>query len=72
MTATDPNWETLPPPAPPEEAQRRTTDPRTWVQENLFNSPVNSILTVVFGLIIAFVLFRTPGPECLEREPRPR
>jgi general L-amino acid transport system permease protein len=61
MTTAGPPTETtrLEPPAPPEESPREVRDPRRWTRENLFNSPLNTVLTVVFGVIIAFALFRT-------------
>ena len=49
----------------PEEARVVTTapvrepaTPREWVRENLFSSPFNTLLTVVFGLFAAFLLFQ--------------
>jgi general L-amino acid transport system permease protein len=39
---------------PPE----RRLPPGMWVRENLFNSPLNTVLTIVFGLLIAWVVFR--------------
>ena len=45
-----------PPPAP-EPPQRRVA-PRAWVRENLFSSVFNGVLTVVFGLLLAWVLYR--------------
>jgi general L-amino acid transport system permease protein len=60
MTTAGPPQETttLEPPAPPEESPRGQRDPRRWVGENLFNTPLNTVLTIVFGAIIAVVLFR--------------
>jgi general L-amino acid transport system permease protein len=42
----------------PEEAPEYRLPPRQWVRENLFNSTLNTILTIVFGVLIAFVVFR--------------
>jgi general L-amino acid transport system permease protein len=43
----------------PEEPRGESLPPRQWIRENLFNSPLNSVLTIVFGVLIAFVVFRT-------------
>jgi general L-amino acid transport system permease protein len=43
----------------PEEPPEHRLPPRQWVRENLFNSPLNTVLTIVFSALIAFVLFRT-------------
>lgn len=49
--------EPLPPPEPDAPPHARLP-PRQWVRENLFNSALNTVLTVVFGALIAFVVFR--------------
>ena len=36
----------------------RTIGARRWLRENLFSSPFNSAVTVVFGLILAWALYR--------------
>ncbi len=36
----------------------RRVDPRTWVKENLFRTWFNGILTVVFGVILGWALYR--------------
>ena len=41
-------------PAPP----TRRLPPKEWVRENLFRTWFNGILTVVFGLLLAWVLYR--------------
>ena len=46
--------EPLPLPEPP----RRRLAPREWVRENLFSSAVNSMITVVFGLLLAWAVYR--------------
>ncbi len=33
-------------------------DPRAWAKENLFSSVLNTILTVVFGFVLAFLTYR--------------
>ena len=45
-------------PAPMPERPSTALPPREWLKENLFSNAVNSILTVVFGLLIAFALYR--------------
>lgn len=50
--------QTLEPLPPADEPPQQIRDPRTWVRENLFNTPLNTILTIAFGLLIAFVVFR--------------
>lgn len=59
-TGTGPPTETttFEPPAPPEESPREQRDVGLWARENLFNTPLNSVLTIVFGALIAFVVFR--------------
>jgi general L-amino acid transport system permease protein len=46
--------EPLPLPEPP----RRRLPPREWVRENLFSGPVNSAVTVLFGLLLAWAVYR--------------
>jgi general L-amino acid transport system permease protein len=46
--------EPLPLPDPP----RRRLGPRAWARENLFSGPVNTAVTIVFGLLLAWVLYR--------------
>jgi general L-amino acid transport system permease protein len=46
-------------PTPESEAPpHRRLPPGEWVRENLFDSPLNTVLTIVFGALIAFVVFR--------------
>ena len=47
-----------PQPAPEEQPAVRAATPGEWVRANLFNSWFNSVVTVVFGALIAFVAFR--------------
>lgn len=49
-----------PRPAPEEPSGRPPTRiaPARWVRENLFPSPLNGVLTVVVGLLIAYLLYR--------------
>jgi general L-amino acid transport system permease protein len=58
MTAT--RVDTLEPiPVPePEGPPRRHFDAREWARENLFSSRVNTILTVVFGLLLVWIVYR--------------
>ncbi len=49
--------EPVPPPEPERHDQRRVP-PGEWVRDNLFNSVLNGILTVVFGVIVVYALFR--------------
>jgi general L-amino acid transport system permease protein len=45
-------------PVPEPEPPARDLTPRQWVRLNLLSSPLNVLLTVVFGLIVAWVTFR--------------
>jgi general L-amino acid transport system permease protein len=42
----------------PEGPPRRRLPPRQWVRENLFGSVLDSVLTVVFGLFLAWAAYR--------------
>jgi general L-amino acid transport system permease protein len=44
----------LRPDAPPV----RTTDPRTWMRENLFSSPFNTLLTLTVGPLMGLIAFQ--------------
>jgi general L-amino acid transport system permease protein len=46
--------EPIPLPEPPVRAQA----PRAWVRENLFDGRLNSVLTIVFALVLGFALYR--------------
>ena len=46
--------EPLPLPEPPQ----RKLGPREWVRENLVSSPANAVVTLVFGLLLAWALYR--------------
>jgi general L-amino acid transport system permease protein len=46
--------EPIPAPEPP----TRARPPREWVRENLFDGRLNSVLTVVFALLLGFALYR--------------
>jgi len=48
--------EPLPIPEPDRPAYR--AKPKDWVRENLFSGPVNSIVTIVGALVIAFLAYR--------------
>jgi general L-amino acid transport system permease protein len=41
-----------------DEIQTGPLPPRQWIRENLFNSPLNTVLTIVFGVLLGLVLFR--------------
>ncbi len=45
---------TVPEPEPP----ARNLTPRQWVRANLLSSPLNVVLTIVFGVAAAWVIFR--------------
>jgi general L-amino acid transport system permease protein len=45
-------------PVPEPEPPARDLTPRQWVRLNLLSSPLNVVLTVVFGVIVAWVVFR--------------
>lgn len=50
--------EPLPPPDEEGAPQRRRLSPGEWVKENLFSSPLNSVLTIVFGALLGWAGFR--------------
>ena len=50
--------DTLEPLPEPERPQTRKLTPREWVRENLFGSTLDSILTVIFALFLAWVAYR--------------
>ena len=60
MAAIDPLGGALAEPlAPPEpEPPVRDLTPRQWLRANLFSSPWNAALTVVSGLLVAWVVYR--------------
>ncbi len=45
-------------PVPEPEPPARDLTPRQWVRLNLLSSPLNVVLTVVFGVVVAWVIFR--------------
>ena len=45
-------------PAPEPEPPARNLTPRQWVRVNLASSPLNLALTVVFGVVLAWVVYR--------------
>jgi general L-amino acid transport system permease protein len=45
-------------PLPVPEAPSRALGPRAWVRENLFSGPVNTAVTILFGLLLAWVVYR--------------
>ena len=45
-------------PVPEPEPPARDLTPRQWVRLNLLSSPLNVVLTVVFGVVAALVIFR--------------
>ncbi|HET9242412.1 MAG TPA: amino acid ABC transporter permease [Gaiella sp.] len=45
-------------PAPERPPERRRLSPREWARENLFGSWLDTILTVVFGLLVAWLVYR--------------
>jgi general L-amino acid transport system permease protein len=47
-----------PRPVPDEPRPSERVPPATWVRDNLFNSPLNTVLTIVFSALAAFVLYR--------------
>ena len=60
MTAGPTGTATLEPLPPPEAdtGAAARLGPRRWVRENLFSSPLDSVLTVIFGLLLAYVVYR--------------
>lgn len=57
MTAVATEEYVAPPPTDPTSVGFRR-DPRTWLRKNLFNSPASSALTMVFGLLLGYLLYR--------------
>lgn len=49
--------EPLPPPEP-EGPPLREVKPRQWARTNLFSSPANTVVSVVFGVLLAWAAFR--------------
>jgi general L-amino acid transport system permease protein len=45
-------------PVPAHEPPTRTRSPRAWARENLFDGRLNSVLTVVFALVLGYSLYR--------------
>jgi general L-amino acid transport system permease protein len=45
-------------PVPEPEPPARNLTPRQWVRLNLLSSPLNVVLTIVFGAVAAWVIFR--------------
>jgi general L-amino acid transport system permease protein len=45
-------------PVPEPEPPARNLTPRQWVRVNLFSSPLNVTLTIAFGVVAAWVIFR--------------
>jgi general L-amino acid transport system permease protein len=45
-------------PVPEPEPPARNLTPRQWVRLNLLSSPLNVVLTIVFGVVAAWVIFR--------------
>jgi general L-amino acid transport system permease protein len=45
-------------PVPEREPPARDLTPRQWVRLNLLSSPLNVVLTIVFGVVAALVIFR--------------
>jgi general L-amino acid transport system permease protein len=45
-------------PVPVAEQPTRSLTPREWVRENLFSGPVNTAVTIVFGLLLAWAAYR--------------
>ena len=56
MTTTDLLAEPLPPPEPT--PPRNDLTPRQWVRANLASTPLNTAVSVVAGLAVAWVVFR--------------
>ncbi len=44
---------------PPDEGPRVRSGTSTWIRRNLFRSPLDGVMTVVFGAIAAWVLYKT-------------
>ena len=47
-----------PPPSPDEPRTSPARSPAQWLRENLFPTPLNGVLTVVVGSLLAYVLYR--------------
>jgi general L-amino acid transport system permease protein len=45
-------------PLPVPEQPTRSLTPRAWARENLFSGPVNTAVTILFGLLLAWVAYR--------------
>ena len=45
-------------PVPVPEQPTRSLTPRAWARENLFSGPVNTAVTILFGLLLAWVAYR--------------
>ncbi len=58
MTTTGTELREPIPVAEPEGPPIREVGPREWARENLFSTRFNTVLTVVFGLILAYVVYR--------------
>ena len=50
--------DTLEPIPAPERPPERRLPPREWARENLFGSRLDTVLTIVFGLIVAWLVYR--------------
>ncbi len=50
--------DTLEPIPAPERPPQRRLSPREWARENLFGSWLDTVLTVVFGLVVAWLVYR--------------
>ena len=57
MTAADALAEPVAPVPVPEPPSRQLT-PAQWLRANLFSTPLNAVLTVVSGTLLAYALFR--------------
>ena len=55
MSALGPSGEE---PVPVPEQPTRSLTPRAWARENLFSGPVNTAVTILFGLLLAWVAYR--------------
>ena len=45
-------------PLPVPEQPTRSLTPRAWARENLFSGPVNTVVTILFGVLLAWVAYR--------------
>jgi general L-amino acid transport system permease protein len=50
--------DTLEPMPAPERPPERRLSPREWMRENLFGSWLDTILTIAFGLVVAWLVYR--------------